>query len=299
MLLAFGGAASLEEVEPFLRNVLGGRPVSEEMIERAKERYRLIGGGSPLAAITGEQAAALQARLEAGHPGLYRCYWAMRHWKPFIKDTLLRMVEDSVEEAAAVVMAPHSSRAATGGYEKDLSAALETTGGSPRTSFVAPWHRHPLFIRAVAANLSAALEQLRRARKVRVIFSAHSLPLATIEGDPYVRKLEETIADVTAIVDCRWRLAFQSRGAGPRPWLGPSVEEVMEEAAKEGFDAVALVPLGFTADHVETLYDIDIHFSGEARRLGLGFARSASLNASPLFIDALADVVTSHFEALP
>ncbi len=290
LLLAFGGAGSLDEVEPFIRNVLKGRPLTPELLKSAKERYRLIGGRSPLLDITNSQAEALERLLRERGRAL-RVYVGMRYWRPYIRETIERMKRDAVDEALAIIMAPHSSNASTGGYVKAVKEALESTGGRPVVRFPGPWHTHPLFIEALTENIEAALRVHGPEKRTLVIFSAHSLPEPTLKGDPYVERLKETIEEVTKRVKTDWRLAFQSRGSGPVKWIGPSVEEVMEEAKSEGMEAVVVVPLGFVSDHVETLYDIDILFKSKAQELGLAFSRAPSLNSSEKFIKMLAEVV--------
>lgn len=291
LLLAFGTADSIETIEPFLRNVLKGRPVTEEMVRRARERYGRIGGRSPLLDITGDQARALETELNKNGKQ-YAVYVGMRYWHPYIKDTIREMWADNIEEATAIIMAAHSSRAATGGYRYDVEDALKTTGGIPELRYLRDWHTHPLYVEGLAENIIGALPGLPPKEKVLTIFSAHSLPVPTSSGDPYVEKLKETIEEVikrTGRMD--HRLAFQSKGGGRMEWLGPEVETVMEEAKAAGKEGVLLVPLGFVSDHVETLYDIDVVFKEKAASLGLEFKRTASLNTTDKFINMLAGLV--------
>lgn len=291
LLLAFGTADSLETIEPFLKNVLKGRPVTEEMVRRARERYGRIGGRSPLLDITGDQARALETELNKNGKQ-YAVYVGMRYWHPYIKDTIREMWADNIEEATAIIMAAHSSRAATGGYRYDVEDALKTTGGIPELHYLRDWHTHPLYVETLAENIIGALPGLPPREKVLTIFSAHSLPVPTSSGDPYVEKLKETIEEVikrTGRMD--HRLAFQSKGGGQMEWLGPEVETVMEEAKGAGKEGVLLVPLGFVSDHVETLYDIDVVFKEKAASLGLEFVRTVSLNTTDKFINLLAGLV--------
>ncbi len=289
ILLAFGGVDSIENVEPFVRNVLKGRPLSREAIEDIKERYRKIGGRSPLLEITTSQANALERRLKTlGNP--LRVYVGMRYWHPYIRDTLERMKEDGVDEAVAIIMAPHSSRASTGGYREDVRSAVESLGGVPAVRFVGDWHTHPLFIDAVVERMEAVGGDLSRDDTV-VVFTAHSLPVESLRDDPYVPRIEETIRRIRERIPFRYRIAYQSRGTGSIEWLGPYIEDTMEEIKKEGARRVVLVPIGFVADHVETLYDIDIVLKCRASSLGLEFVRTESLNTSDRFIDMLAEIV--------
>ncbi len=290
LLLAFGGADSIESVEPFIRNVLKGRPLTPELIEKTRERYGLIGGSSPLLSITEAQAKAVGEILKR-EGGLYKVYVGMRYWRPFIKDTIGNMRADGIKEAAAVIMAPFSSRVATGGYLTDVDEALKSCGGGLSIGYARDWHREGLFIDAVAENLKKELDTFNRPDDALVIFSNHSLPVAALAGDPYVRKITETAGDIAKKLSIDYRIPYQSQGAGPREWLGPKTEEVIEEAKRLGKKGVVIVPLGFVADHVETLYDIDILFKEAARRCGLVFRRSASLNASAKFMELIASLI--------
>ena len=298
VLFAFGGADSLENVEAFIGNVLEGRrEVTPEMVEDAKSRYSQIGGHSPLLEITSEQATGISDILNEGRPGSYKVYVAMRNWHPFIKDTIDIMVEDGITEAVGFIMAPHSSKGATGMYQFIMEEALEAIPGEPLSiDIIEGWHTAPQLVEAIADNLREAIRGYEESPNLTVVFSAHSLPLVALGGgDSYVGKLKETIEKVVEIVPVDYRLAYQSKGGGSIEWLGPGVEELLPELEREGKKEVCIVPLGFAADHVETLYDIDIHFRSIAGELGLTFLRSASLNSSEKFLQLLSGLVREHF----
>lgn len=295
LLLAFGGADSIENVEPFVQNILKGRTVTQELVEKAKDRYRIIGGKSPLLDITIAQAKAIEAVLKEDGIG-YASYVGMRYWHPFIAETLLRMKVDGVTRAIAVIMSPFISRAATGGYEMESQIALKDLADVPKVEFVSIWHLKSLFIDAVADNLNVQLESFKDKKDVLVIFSVHSLPTQATEGDPYEMLINQSAEKVVLKAPCDYRVAFQSKGGGPKDWIGPSTEDVIEQAKNAGKKGVIVVPFGFVADHVETLYDIDVLFKSFAESKGLVFKRSASLNTNPKFIAAIADVVKRHTE---
>lgn len=309
LLLAFGGPESLDVVEPFLRNVLVGRPITPELVERVKKRYELIGGKSPLPEITRKQARLLEERLSLSgtvpilrqdealsvnrDSPLYKVYVGMRYWHPFIKDTVKKIKDEGIKRIIALPMAAQNSKASTGGYVDALNKALEEHAGLD-VKVIGAWNRNRFYIEAVADTVKAALDEFpgERRKNVEVIFSAHSLPKRTIEGDPYEAQLRESIDDVLKVVGpLNWHLAYQSKGQAPVEWLGPEVEKVMEGLAGEGKKDVLIVPIGFVCDHVETLYDIDIVFKKKADELGMNFKRARSLNVSPTFIEALADIV--------
>lgn len=296
LLLAFGTVDDLDNMEAFLGNVIKGRPVTPELVESAKERYRAVGGRSPLLDITRAQARALGEALKEGGEG-WTVYVGMRYWEPYIKEAVHNIWADGIEEAVAVIMAPHPSRASTGGYEYDVEAAVKKTAGIPQVTYIGDWHTNPALIDTIAENMSDAAsgphsKGLPGGDDLLTIFTAHSLPAATLSGDSYVDKLNETVKAVVnkaAVGD--HRLAYQSKGGGPGEWLGPAAEDVIREAAGEGKKGILVVPIGFCSDHVETLYDIDISMKAIAEEEGLAFARAASINTSPKFIEMLAELV--------
>lgn len=295
LLLAFGGADSIDNIGPFVANVLKGRPVTDELLEKAKDRYRLIGGKSPLLEITAAQAKAIEA-VAAGQGLPHRAYVGMRYWHPFIKETIARMKEDGVTEAVALVMSPFLTRIATGGYQEDVKEIVKALGGAPRIEFLNPWHLNTRFIDLLAKRITEELASTDK-KDFLVIFSSHSLPMTALEGDPYELQINQTVDEVlkrTGPLD--YKVAFQSRGAAPREWLGPNTEDIIEDAKKKGKKGVLIVPIGFVADHVETLYDIDILFKSIASENGLVFKRTPSFNADPVFTGMLADLAIRHIE---
>lgn len=294
LFLAFGGADSLESVEPFVKNVLKGRHVGPELVAKAVERYKLIGGRSPLLDITNGQAKAVEESLNNDASGAcsYKSYVGMRYWHPFIADTVRKMHSDGIEEAIAVVMSPFNSLVATGAYESDVRETADALPGAPNIEFLHRWHLEKAFVELVAANVKAELAKLGDPASALVVFSSHSLPMVALQGDPYEMMVNQSAALVMEHVGkVDYRVAFQSRGSGPREWLGPQTESVIEEAASRGKKAVVVVPLGFAADHVETLYDIDILFRDIAASAGLAFGRTPSLNTDQRFTAMLAALI--------
>lgn len=286
MLLAFGGIENTDDLEPFLKNILKGRPISPAMLERTKARYEEIGGKSPLLDITRSQAVAIEKRLvELGAP--QKVYVGMRFWHPFIKDTVEEMLSKGISRVTAVIMTPFTSPVATGGYEEDLEEVRKAHGKNPRVDIVANWHMDQLFVEAVIDNIKEAVGELDL-EDLMVIFSSHSLPRESLEGDAYEMKINQSVATIVRDFPCDYRTAYQSQGTGTVAWLGPPVEEVMDEAKRRGKKGVVIVPLGFVADHIETLYDIDIMYKNLAESSGLIFRRSKSFNTSPKFIELLA-----------
>jgi ferrochelatase len=294
LLLAHGSPESPADIPEFMNYITGGRPVPDAVIAEVKHRYGLI-GKSPLTEITLAQAAALQR--ETGLP----VHVGMRNWRPFIADAVRQIVSDGVERVAAICLAPQNSSTSTGLYRKAMMAEMK-----PEISvhFVESWHDHPLLIQAFAEKLEAAWRKAcqEMGAPVPVIFTAHSVPMRTIQaGDPYERQASETAhlvgAKVPGLAPELQRFAFQSQGMSGGPWLGPTVETAMLELKRQGHHGVLMAPIGFVCDHVEVLYDVDIGFRQFATELGLKFWRTESLNASPTLIKALAALVASCLSA--
>ena len=298
LLLAFGGPRSLDEVEPFLTRLFRGRRPSTEQLERVKERYRLIGGCSPLPEITLKQAEALENSLEAkGYS--FKSYVGMRYGHPLIEETLKKILEDGIHEMIALPMVPFRSRGSTGAYIEEVNQVSRNIGEKIEISFVEGWHLHPLFLGAIQEKIEEGLMQFtpEKRKKVHLIFSAHSLPSSLVKNDPYVNDLEESVKEVLKSVEpLPWHIAFQSRGMGPEEWLGPEVESLLTELSRRKVREVLVVPIGFVADHIEVLYDIDILYRGKAESMGMMLKRTASLNFSERFIEALAAIVEEHIK---
>lgn len=298
LLMAYGGPDSLDDVEPYLLDIRGGRPTPPELVEEIKERYALIGGRSPLLEITRQQAEALETHLNREGEARYRAYVGMRHWQPRIKEAVAHMAGDGIERAVALVMAPHYSRMSTGAYFERLDEAIRELGVNITVTRVESWHDHPHLIAALTEKASQALARLTGDGAntwPMVIFTAHSLPTRILDwGDPYDDQLRETatlLARQLNLPADRWLFCYQSAGRSSEPWLGPQIEEVIVELATAGEKHLLVVPIGFVCDHVEVLYDIDIESRQLAAAHGARLERSESLNVSPAFIAALADLV--------
>jgi ferrochelatase len=298
LLLAFGGPRNLEEVESLLTRLFGGRKPSPEQLERVKDRYRLIGGCSPLPEVTSGQAKALEKELHArGYA--FKSYVGMRYCHPLIEETVRQIVRDGFKEIVAVPMTPFRSRASTGAYMEELNRVKGEVGAEVRICFVEGWYRHPLFLKAIQGKVEEGLGQFspEERKRAHLIFTAHSLPKTLIENDPYVEEIEESVAEVVKrLRPMPWRIAFQSKGGGPGEWIGPEVERVLEDLASQEAKEVLVVPIGFVSDHIEILYDIDILHRNKAKSLGMNLKRTPSLNASESFVKALSTIIEEHMK---
>ncbi len=308
LLLAHGTPETVEQIPEYLRNVVSGRPLPQQVVEEIQHRYSLI-GRSPLTEITLEQARLVESELECtGQP--VRVYVGMRNWRPYIPDVVRQMRADGVEQAAVLCMAPQNSRTSVGLYRR----AVQAEAGSLRIDFTEGWARHPLLAEAFAERLRPAFTKLsaEAGAPASVLFTAHSVPTRTVEAqetaaagqpahprlwpgegaDPYAHEARHTAELVAARVPeiPQWSFAFQSQGASGGPWIGPSVETTLDGLAAEGVQTLLLQPIGFLCDHVEILYDVDILFRGYAAKLGIRLERPESLNASHTLAKAVADM---------
>ena len=290
LLLAHGSPDSPADVPEFLKRITGGRPMPEAVVVEVKHRYSLI-GRSPLTEITLRQGQSVQTLT--GLP----TYVGMRNWKPFVAEVVAQMARDGVQKAISICLAPQNSRTSVGLYRQSL--------GTPpfQVDFVENWHDHPLLIRAFAEKFEAGWKKAcaEAGARVPVIFTAHSVPRRTVdEGDPYEAQAKETAAMVAMQAPSLnvedWFFAYQSQGMSGGEWLGPTVESVIDKLHGEGHRAVFLQPIGFVCDHVEVLYDIDIAFREYAAKKGMRLWRAESLNDSPTFAAAVAEVVRSRLE---
>ncbi len=300
-MLAYGSPDSLDDMEAYLNDIRGGRPMSGEFVAEFKGRYARIGGRSPLNDNTFEQAACAQRSLRARGQDV-RVYVGMRHWSPWINDTVRRMSEDGVEEAVAIVMAPHYSRLSIGKYREAVNLANESGGNRVLFSFVDSWWRQPALLDAQEAHVRAGLKAFSREdrKHVKTVFTAHSLPERLLKmGDPYDDELKSNARAVAArLGDVDWMFSYQSAAHTGEPWLGPQIEDVIPDLADEGYRHVLVAPIGFVCDHVEILYDIDIGLQEIAKARGVNVKRIASMNNDPTFIDAVVDAVEGKLNSV-
>jgi ferrochelatase len=289
LVMAYGGPGNIDEVEPYLMDVRGGRPTKPELVAEVRARYARIGGRSPILELTRAQAAGVGRAVG----DRFKTFVGMRHWHPYIQDAVNEIVAAGLHRVVGVAMAPHYSNMSVGAYEKKLLQAAE--GGRLDVTLVRTWWEQPPFLEAIANHIRQALQRFAQPAGVQVIFTAHSLPEKIVaSADPYPEELRASAEAAAKRAGLKtWRFAYQSAGATAEPWLGPDAATVITEAAAAGTKAVLLVPIGFVCDHVEILYDIDVEYQALARRLGVHLERTASLNDDPGLVAAVADVVRS------
>jgi len=325
LLLAHGTPDVLGEMAEYLSKVTGGRALPQEVVEELQHRYGEIGLGwepgaeaPPLTKWTMMQGHLLELALtQAGHP--MKVYVGMRNWHPFIADVVAEMRADGVTRIKALCLAPQNSRTSVGLYRKALMEAAKGL----EVEFVAGWAENPTLAEAFAyLTWPVWAEACAQAgRRVPVLFTAHSVPCRTImtgsasvagarpgtpeqtSPDPYPvesKRTAQMVADQLKAVgfqESDWVFAFQSQGISGGPWIGPTVEDTLKALKEQGEVGVVMQPVGFLCDHVEILYDIDIAFKQMAEELGLKLWRAESLNASPILIEALVQVILGEYKA--
>lgn len=296
ILMTYGSPATLDDLPTYLKNIRGGRPADDALIAEFRRRYRLI-GGSPLLRITREQARALQAELKRQHPGGpgFHVVAGMRFAPPLIADVLPE-VGAFTHQVIGVILSPQYSPIIMSGYVRTLEDAVAALQGG-ELKIAGDWHLEPLFLQALAERIQQALGRFPPTlrERVPVLLTAHSMPKRVIEQEPdYINSLKETAAAVARLVGLppeRWMFCYQSAGHTPEEWLKPDFADVMPQLGLAGHTHVLIAPVQFLADHLEILYDIEIGAREQAEAVGIQFARTESLNTSPLFIKALAAVV--------
>jgi ferrochelatase len=284
LLLAHGAPERLEDIDEYLERIRSSRPgagpTPAQVVQEVKHRYAAIGGSSPLLQWTRRQADSLQRLLSVP------VYFGMRNWHPTIRETMQRIAADGIERLIAICLAPQYSKMSVGLYFRRTQEAKTETGAQAEIVWTKSFHAHPKLVEALAERLEPL------AQKRKVLFTAHSLPEKILESaDPYDAEAKATAAAVAEYLKLAdWDFAYQSQGMTAEKWLGPTVESRLDAYAGEGIREVVLHPIGFVCDHVEILYDVDIHFRSYARERGIELLRPATLNDSPKFIAALADV---------
>jgi len=291
LLMTFGTSVTSDGVEEYLRSVYRREPPADTVAE-FKRRFDLV-GRSPLIDITLAQGTALQELLDAEHgPGTFVVEIGMLHSAPRIPDALARLVGAGVERIVGIVLAPQYSPLIMGGYNRAVDAEVETQGIAIPVTVAGAWHDVPAWLDSLAERVA---DTIADAGKLPVVFTAHSLPEAVVQRDlAYLDQIHETIRNVAeraGLTEDDWQFGYQSAGHTPEEWLTPDFKDLVPDIAAAGHAGVIFVPVQFVADHLETLYDIDIAGREEAEEVGLAFHRVPVPNASPTFIQALRQVV--------
>lgn len=316
LVMAYGTAAGPEDIERYYTDIRGGRAPSPEHLQELRDRYEAIGNVFPLGETTAAQAAGIVERLNADDDGqAYRAYLGMKHSPPFIPDGVDRMRDDGIERGIGIVMAPHWSGMSVETYVERVQRAAGDHAERPRFTFVRRYHDHPAFVTFLTDRVAEALRELSDDERggAAVIFSAHSLPVRTLDDGTqrcktcdcddscrYRDGLQETADLVAERLGLEaYTIAWQSAGRTADPWWGPPVDDVIQQLAMQGHTAVVVCSAGFVADHLEVLYDLDIEAKQIAQEAGIAFTRTRMPNADPAYLDVLAQVVRDHLAQVP
>ncbi len=291
LLMAYGTPRTREEIEPYYTDIRRGRAPTPEQLADLTSRYEALGGTSPLAARTEAQRTALQTALDEAAPDGYEVVLGLKHAEPKVEAAVDQLAARGFTQLVGLVLAPHYSAFSIGQYLERATAAAEPHGLSVKG--IESWATEPAFVKFVADDLRDKLSAMPTG--TRVLFTAHSLPERIIAaGDRYPDELVSTARAVAAVVpltDEQWSIAWQSAGRTPEPWLGPDILQVIDELADAGTPGVLVSAVGFVADHLEVLYDLDIEATRRADARGIAFARTSCVNDNPQVLAALAQRV--------
>lgn len=294
LVMAYGGPNSLDEVEPYLLDVRGGRATSAEVVREVERRYERIGGRSPILERTRAQAEALQSALDEGGAG-FRTFVGMRHWHPFIKDAVQEIAGAGIHRVVGIVMAPHYSRMSIEAYFERVAQAVELSPAPLEVTRIDSWKDDAGFLNALEARVVDALERFPAEARPRVhlILTAHSLPVRIREWkDPYPNELQKTFRLLTERFPGQpASFAYQSAAMTGEQWLGPDAGDLMEELIGQGAQEFLVVPIGFVSEHVEILYDIDVEYKDRIEAAGGRLARIEMPGDSQRMMTSLASKV--------
>jgi ferrochelatase len=299
LVMAYGTPYKEEDLERYYTHIRHGRPPSPEALIDLRDRYRAIGGISPLAKITDDQATALRDRLNEVQDDIeFKLYIGLKHIEPFVEDAVEQMHKDGITEAVSIVLAPHFSTFSVKSYNGRAKETAEKLGGLQITS-VESWYNEPKFIQYWTEKVSETFNSMSAEERAKacLIVSAHSLPEKIIaNGDPYPNQLKETADLIAQAADVEnYEVGWQSAGQTPEPWIGPDVQDLTRELHEQkGYNTFVYTPVGFVTDHLEVLFDNDYECKVVTDEIGANYYRPEMPNTQPLFIDAMSDVVLKH-----
>ena len=295
LLVSFGGPEGIDDVMPFLENVLRGRNVPRERMQAVARHYELFGGVSPINEQNRALIAALKVELATNGPKL-PIYWGNRNWHPMLADTLQMMKEDGVQQALAFFTSAYSSYSGCRQYLENIEAARSEVGeGAPIIEKLRAYFNHPGFVQPNIENLRRALDTIpvEKRNDAEIAFTAHSIPISMATNSDYEKQLLETCRLVAeGAGHLKWRLVFQSRSGSPaQPWLGPDICEYLTELRSNGTTDVVIAPVGFVSDHLEVIYDLDTEAQQHSESIGMRMVRAATVGTHPLFVSMIRELI--------
>ena len=295
LLVSFGGPEGLDDVIPFLENVLRGRNVPRERMLSVARHYELFGGVSPINQRNRELIAALEKELEKNGPRL-PIYWGNRNWHPMLVDTIRQMASDGIRNALAFVTSAYSSYSSCRQYLQNMSDARDAVGPTaPRVEKLRTFYNHPLFIEANVDHIREAMKQLN---DPNLVFTAHSIPESMAANCDYAAQLTETGRLIAQSLNIKnWQLVYQSRSGSPsQPWLGPDVCDHLKDLRTTGITEVVVAPIGFVSDHMEVVYDLDVEARKVADEIGMKLVRAKTAGTHPAFVRMIRELIVERIE---
>ena len=293
LVVSFGGPEGMEEVIPFLENVLRGRNVPRERMLQVAHHYEMFGGVSPINQQNRNLIAAVGRELESNGPRL-PIYWGNRNWHPLLPDTLRKMASDGVRNALAFVTSAYSSYSSCRQYLQNIADAQAQVGpGAPRVEKLRTFYNHPLFIEANVEHIRDAWQQLNDLASAHLVFTAHSIPESMAANCDYAMQLKQTATLIAEALNIKkWELVYQSRSGSPsQPWLGPDICDHLKTPREAGVKEVVVAPIGFVSDHMEVVYDLDVEARGVAEEIGMNLVRTRTAGTHPAFVRMIRELM--------
>ena len=300
LIVSFGGPEGMDEVMPFLENVVRGRNVPRERLLGVAHHYEMFGGVSPINQQNRDLIAALKEELRRNGPEL-PIYWGNRNWHPLLPDTVREMAADGIRNALAFVTSAYSSYSSCRQYRQNIENAQAEVGpGAPKIEKLRAFYNHPLFI-------EANVDRVRTAFAVfdgdvdHLAFTAHSIPESMAADCDYVVQLEETgrlVAETLGVEN--WKVVYQSRSGSPsQPWLGPDICDHLKQLNDQGVKNVVIAPIGFVSDHMEVVYDLDVEAQHVAKDSGMNMVRAATAGTHPAFVKMIRELILERVDSAP
>jgi ferrochelatase len=293
LVVSFGGPEGMDDVIPFLENVLRGRNVPRERMLQVAHHYEMFGGVSPINQQNRELIAALGRELESNGPPL-PIYWGNRNWHPLLPDTLRKMASDGVRNALAFVTSAYSSYSSCRQYLQNIADAQAQVGPTaPRVEKLRVFYNHPLFIQANVDHIREAWAQVNDPESAHLVFTAHSIPESMAANCDYAMQLEQTATLIAEALNIKnWELVYQSRSGSPsQPWLGPDICDHLKTLREAGVKEVVVAPIGFVSDHMEVVYDLDVEARRVAEEIGMNLMRARTAGTHPAFVRMIRELM--------
>ena len=298
LLVSFGGPEGMDDVIPFLENVLRGRNVPRERLQQVARHYELFGGVSPINQRNRELIAALENELKKNGPRL-PIYWGNRNWHPMLVDTIKQMASDGIRNALAFVTSAYSSYSSCRQYLQNISDARDEVGlAAPRVEKLRAFYNHPLFIEANVDHIRAAWSQIEGPKSAHLVFTAHSIPESMASNCDYASQLAQTGGVIAQALNIdRWELVYQSRSGSPsQPWLGPDVCDHLKSLRGMDVEEVVVAPIGFVSDHMEVVYDLDVEARKVADDIGMKLVRAKTAGTHPAFVRMIRELILERMD---